>query len=62
MSRVRHAPDKMTRRANHAAAFAAVALGRLDKIDAGLIARCTGTPLAEVEGMIAARHAREGRP
>lgn len=48
-----------TQTGNVVAALAAVALCRIDKIDAGLIARCHGLALPEVENMIAARLIRE---
>ena len=50
---------QMSRGGNRMAALAAVALGRLDKLDAGLIARCHGLALSEVEHMIATRRERE---
>lgn len=52
--------DAMTRKGNHSAAFAAVTMGRLDKLDADLIARCHGMSVSDIERMIAERKAREG--
>lgn len=57
-----HQKPKMTKRANHSAAFTAVTIGDLARLDAGLIARCTGVPLAEVHGMINERRIREAQP
>jgi hypothetical protein len=55
----RHQAPKMTKKHNANAAFMAVTTGVLDKLDAGLISRSTGVPLAEIEQMIAARRERE---
>ena len=57
---IKHSAPKMTRAGNRVAAFSAVNMGILVKLDAGLIARCTGVVLTEVEAMIAARREREG--
>lgn len=48
----------MTQKGNRAAAFAAVNMGTLEKLDPGLISRCHGLPVAQVEEMIAERKAR----
>ena len=56
----KHQAPKMTRTGNRVAAFSAINMGILAKLDAGLIARCTGVALAEVEAMISARREREG--
>lgn len=56
----RHAPPKMTRAHNRNAAFMAVNIGELDRIDPALISRTTGVALAEIERLIAERRAREG--
>lgn len=56
---VRHAPAKMTRAQNHNAAFMAVTMGDIDRLNPAMIARTTGLTTAEVEQMIAERRARE---
>lgn len=55
-----YSPPKMTRAGNRVAAFSAVNMGILAKLDAGFISRTSGVALAEVEAMIAARREREG--
>jgi len=52
-------PKHMTRRDNATAAFVAVNLGVLDKLDAGLISRTTGVPIDQVQAMIEVRRDRE---
>ncbi len=59
--RASHQQKAMSKRANASAAFTAVTMGALDKLDAGLIARCSGVPEAEVQRLIDARRAREGQ-
>lgn len=49
----------MTKKANAQAAFIAVTLGNLDKLNAGLISRTTGVPVDQVSAMIDARRERE---
>ena len=56
---VRHAAPKMTRKANAAAALAVVVMGRLESLDARLIARCHGMDIAAVQRLIDERRARE---
>ena len=55
----RHAPKHMTKRDNAQAAFCAVNLGILDRLDAGLISRTTGVPIDQVQAMIEVRRERE---
>ena len=55
----RHRAASMTQKHNANAAFMAVAIGVLDKLDAGLISRTTGVKMADVERMIAERRGRE---
>lgn len=49
----------MTKRDNAQAAFIAVTLGILDKLDAALISRTTGVPVEQVAAMIDVRRDRE---
>lgn len=51
--------SRTSRKSNRAAAFAAVAIGRLEKLDSAFIARCHGLDVADVEAMVADRKARE---
>ena len=55
----RHAPKHMTKRDNAQAAFCAVNMGILDKLDAAFIARTTGVPVDQVTAMIEVRRERE---
>ena len=55
----RFAPKHMTKKDNAQAAFIAVNMGNLDKLDAGLISRTTGVPVEQVQAMIDARRERE---
>ena len=55
----RHADASMTRAQNKAAAFTAVTMGQLDKINAAFIARCHGLSVVDVQTMIDERKARE---
>lgn len=59
----RHAPAKMTRTHNATAAFMAVSMRSLEKMDAGWLqslSHSTGLSIAQIQGMIADRKAREG--
>lgn len=56
---VRHAPDKMTKAQNRNAAFMAVTMGDIDRLNPAMIARTTGLTTSDVEQMIAERRARE---
>ena len=49
----------MTKRGNRMAAFAAVTCCPLHMIDVGLIARCNGLAVADVEAMVQQRRERE---
>ena len=59
--RITYQKPKMTKQGNRSAAFTAVTIGDLAKLDAGLIARCNGVPLADVQALIEQRKARETR-
>lgn len=52
-------PDVMTRKANASAAYIAVTMGNLDKLDAAFIARCHGLDVGQVQAMIDVRRERE---
>ena len=54
-----HQQKAMSKRANISAAFTAVTIGVLDKLDARLIAATSGVPQADVQRLIDARRARE---
>lgn len=56
---MKHASAKMTKAHNRNAAFMAVTMGRLDKLDARLIAGTSGLAVDVVQGMIDERRARE---
>lgn len=53
-----NAQKAMTRKANRSAAFIAVNMGDLDRLNPGMIARCHGVTEAEVLAMIETRRAR----
>lgn len=49
----------MTKKANAQAAFIAVTVGVLEKLDPALISRTTGVPVEQVRAMIDVRRDRE---
>jgi hypothetical protein len=55
----RRQSGRPSRKGNRAAAFTAIAIGRLDKLDPAFIARCHGLDLDQVEAMVADRKTRE---
>lgn len=59
MKRFPEKPAMMTAKGNAQAAFIAVTIGNLERLDAGLISRTTGVPISDVQAMIDARREKE---